>query len=78
VKPEECYTVDSDAQQMAAFVDRWLRDSDRMASPRYLLGESLNIIAPVIDLPSIAGLHERARAQEVHGRCTDAREAEVG
>ena len=40
VKPEEYYTVDTDAQQMAAFVDRWLRDNDRMASPKYLLGES--------------------------------------
>jgi carboxypeptidase C (cathepsin A) len=40
VKPEEYYTTDADAQQMAAFVDRWLRENDRLASPKYLLGES--------------------------------------
>ena len=40
VKPEEYYTTDADAQQMAAFVDRWLRENDRVASPKYLLGES--------------------------------------
>ena len=40
VMPGEYYTVDADAQQFAAFVDRWLRESNRMASPKYLLGES--------------------------------------
>ena len=40
VKPEEYYTTDADGQQFAAFVDRWLRDNNRMASPKYLLGES--------------------------------------
>ena len=40
VQPEEYYTTDADAQQMAAFVDRWLRENDRLASPKYLLGES--------------------------------------
>jgi carboxypeptidase C (cathepsin A) len=40
VKPEEYYTVDADAQQFTAFVDRWLREHNRMGSPKYLLGES--------------------------------------
>jgi carboxypeptidase C (cathepsin A) len=40
VRPEEYYTVDADAQQMAAFVDRWSREHGRAASPKYLLGES--------------------------------------
>jgi len=40
VKPEEYYTVDADAQQMAAFVARWLEENGRTASPVYLLGES--------------------------------------
>jgi carboxypeptidase C (cathepsin A) len=40
IKPEEYYTTDADAQQFAAFIDRWLRDHNRMASPKYLLGES--------------------------------------
>jgi len=40
VKPEEYYSVDADAQQMAAFVERWLDENGRTASPIYLLGES--------------------------------------
>ena len=40
VRPEEYYTVDADAQQMAAFVARWLEENGRTASPVYLLGES--------------------------------------
>jgi carboxypeptidase C (cathepsin A) len=40
VKVEEYYTTDADAQQMAAFVDRWTRENGRTASPKYLLGES--------------------------------------
>ena len=40
VMPGEYYTVDSDAQQFTAFVDRWLRENNRMASPKFLLGES--------------------------------------
>jgi carboxypeptidase C (cathepsin A) len=40
VRVEEFYTVDADAQQMAAFVDRWTRENSRTASPKYLLGES--------------------------------------
>ena len=40
VKVEEYYTTDADAQQLAAFVDRWTRDNGRTASPKYLLGES--------------------------------------
>jgi carboxypeptidase C (cathepsin A) len=40
VRPEEYYTVDADAQQMAAFVDRWSREHGRAASPKFLLGES--------------------------------------
>jgi carboxypeptidase C (cathepsin A) len=40
IKPEEYYTVDADAQQFAAFIEQWLRDNNRMASPKYLLGES--------------------------------------
>jgi len=40
VKPEEYYTVDADAQQFAAFIEQWLRDNNRMSSPKYLLGES--------------------------------------
>jgi carboxypeptidase C (cathepsin A) len=39
-RPEEYYTVDADAQQFAAFIDQWLRDNNRIASPKYLLGES--------------------------------------
>ena len=40
VKVEEYYTTDADAQQFAAFVDRWTREHGRTASPKYLLGES--------------------------------------
>jgi carboxypeptidase C (cathepsin A) len=40
IKPEEYYTTEADAQQFAAFIDRWLREHDRLASPKYLLGES--------------------------------------
>jgi carboxypeptidase C (cathepsin A) len=40
VKPEEYYTVDADAQQMAAFIDQWLRQNNRRGSPVHLLGES--------------------------------------
>jgi carboxypeptidase C (cathepsin A) len=40
VKVEEYYTTDADAQQLAAFVDRWTRENGRTASPKYLLGES--------------------------------------
>ncbi len=40
VKPESYYTTDDDAQQFAAFIDRWLREHHRMASPKYVLGES--------------------------------------
>jgi carboxypeptidase C (cathepsin A) len=40
VKVEEYYTTDADAQQLAAFVDRWTREHGRTASPKYLLGES--------------------------------------
>jgi len=40
VKVEEYYTTDADAQQFAAFVDRWTRENGRTASPKYLLGES--------------------------------------
>lgn len=40
VQPEEYYTVDADAQQMAAFVARWLEENGRAGSPVYLLGES--------------------------------------
>ena len=40
IKPEEYYTVDADAQQFAAFIEQWLRDNNRMSSPKYLLGES--------------------------------------
>ena len=40
IKVEEYYTVDADAQQFTAFVDRWLHENNRMSSPKYLLGES--------------------------------------
>jgi len=40
IKVEEYYTTDADAQQLAAFVDRWTRENGRTASPKYLLGES--------------------------------------
>ncbi len=40
VNPADYYTVDADAQQFAAFIDRWLRDHNRLSSPKYLLGES--------------------------------------
>jgi carboxypeptidase C (cathepsin A) len=40
IKVEEYYTTDTDAQQFAAFVSRWLNDHNRLASPKYLLGES--------------------------------------
>jgi carboxypeptidase C (cathepsin A) len=40
VKPDEYYTVEADAQQMTAFIDRWSHDNGRMASPKYILGES--------------------------------------
>jgi carboxypeptidase C (cathepsin A) len=40
VKPEDYYSVEADAQQFAAFVDRWLRENGRLTSPKYLLGES--------------------------------------
>ena len=40
VKPDVYYTTDDDAQQFASFIDRWLRENHRMASPKYVLGES--------------------------------------
>jgi carboxypeptidase C (cathepsin A) len=40
IKVEEYYTTEADAQQFTAFVDRWLHENNRMASPKYLLGES--------------------------------------
>ena len=40
IKPEEYYSTDADAQQMAAFVEAWLKANNRLASPTYLLGES--------------------------------------
>ena len=40
VKPEAYYSTDADAQQMAAFIDQWLRQNNRRTSPVHLLGES--------------------------------------
>ncbi|GJD47934.1 hypothetical protein OPKNFCMD_0647 [Methylobacterium crusticola] len=34
------YAVDSDASVLAAAIARWLRTNDRLASPKFLLGES--------------------------------------
>ncbi len=39
-KPQDYYSVEADAQQMAAFVDEWTRRNGRRSSPTYLLGES--------------------------------------
>ena len=44
ISPQEYYTTESDAQQLTAFVDRWLRENNRMASPKYMFGESYGTI----------------------------------
>jgi len=40
VEPRVYYSVDADAQQMAAFVGQWLRQQGRRGAPVFLLGES--------------------------------------
>lgn len=37
---ESYFSVDSDAQQVSAFIVEWLKRHDRMQSPKYVLGES--------------------------------------
>lgn len=39
-KAREYYSVDGDISSLAAFVARWLRENDRMVSPKFFLGES--------------------------------------
>ena len=58
VKPEEYYTTDADAQQFAAFIDKWLRDNNRIASPKYVLGESYATIRVPETAKQLARLRE--------------------
>lgn len=44
VDPAEYYSVEADAQQTAGFVERWLAEHGRQASPVYLVGESYGTI----------------------------------
>ena len=39
-KARDYYAVESDIASLAAAVARWLRESDRLASPKFVLGES--------------------------------------
>lgn len=39
-KPEAYFSVESDAQQVSAFIVEWLTRHNRMQSPKYMLGES--------------------------------------
>jgi carboxypeptidase C (cathepsin A) len=39
-KLEEYFSVQADGQQTAAFIAAWLKQNGRMASPKYVLGES--------------------------------------
>jgi carboxypeptidase C (cathepsin A) len=39
-KPEDYFSIVADGQQVAAFIAAWLRDNGRLASPKYVLGES--------------------------------------
>ena len=39
-RARDYYSVDGDISSLAAFVARWLRENDRMVSPKFFLGES--------------------------------------
>ena len=39
-KARDYYGVESDISSLSAFVSRWLRENDRMTSPKFVLGES--------------------------------------
>src|SRR5262249_24887718 len=58
VKPEEYYSVDADAQQFAAFIDKWLHENNRMSSPKYVLGESYATIRAPETAKQLARLPE--------------------
>jgi hypothetical protein len=42
---EEYYTTDADAQQFTAFIDKWLHENNRMASPKYALARAMSRFA---------------------------------
>ncbi|MET7330937.1 hypothetical protein [Nonomuraea sp. NPDC005650] len=65
VDPAVHYGVDADARQMATWIEGWLRDHDRLASPVYLVGESYGSIRVAVVSELLTGLAEPVRVEGV-------------
>ncbi|MFI9837269.1 S10 family peptidase [Nonomuraea sp. NPDC051941] len=65
VDPATYYGVDADARQMATWIEGWLRDHDRSASPVYLVGESYGSIRVAVVSELLTALAEPVHVEGV-------------